>query len=161
MPNVQARLTSTTFPRRLLHERLYLQSQLYMVLCQVKKRSALCCSLKFGIRGQRRKTRFQNRRRSCSGRSGTQATRRKSLISMIISDNSASFFERTGQLSLQPTRQSQKRQEILRTAAGGVYSSRASVAGAAGRTSRTKSHHYLATAGRILDRINMMDRMAG
>jgi hypothetical protein len=57
---------------------------------------------------------------------------------MIISDNSASFFERTGQLSLQPTRQSQKRQEILRTAAGGVYSSRASAAAAAGRT---KSNH--------------------
>ncbi len=42
------------------------------------------CSLKFGVRGQRRKARWQNLRRSCSGRSGAQGARRKSLISMII-----------------------------------------------------------------------------
>ena len=64
--------------------------------------------IEFWVRGQRRKARLQNRRRSCSGRSGAQATRHKSLISMIISDSSASFFEKTDRPSFQQVRQPRK-----------------------------------------------------
>jgi hypothetical protein len=71
----------------------------YGIIYSGKKRSALLLFIDiWHMRSAAKGAVVKNHRRSCSGRSGAQATRRKSLISMIIPHSSASLFEKVDRL---------------------------------------------------------------